>query len=225
MIKKFVYCTLLSLYLLSATHSNAQTPPSSNEISQYSPFLMSVLKGDATKVQGYISQDIDLEQRDTAGRTALHIAAFQSDEDMFSLLVQAGSNVNAFEDDQYDVVTIAAVANDIEMLELALSSGGDAKNTTSPYAGTALIAAAHLGHVKVVEMLLNAGSNVDHVNNLGWTALLEAIILGDGGSNYVEIVERLLSFGADKTRTDNQGVLPITHARQRGYTEIIRLLE
>ncbi|WP_169545427.1 ankyrin repeat domain-containing protein [Sneathiella aquimaris] len=225
MLKKFVYCTLFSIYLLSASDSKAQTPPSSDEVTQYSPFFKAVIEGDVEKTQKYISQGDDLEQRDTAGRTALHIAAYESNEEMFTLLVQAGSNVNAFENDEYDVVTIAAVANDIEMLELALSSGGDAKNTTSPYKGTALIASAHLGHVKVVEMLLKAGSNIDHVNNLGWTALLEAIILGNGSSNYIKVVELLMAFGADKAITDNQGVLPISHARQRGYTEIVHLLE
>jgi len=40
---------------------------------------------------------------------------------------------------------------------------------------------------------------------LGWTALLEAVILGDGSADYVEIVNILLDNGADRrspTRTE-----------------------
>src|ERR1700681_582458 len=82
------------------------------------------------------------------------------------------------------MVTIAAVANDVEMLRIALTGGGSAKNITSPYDGTALIAAAHLGHAAVVRLLIDAGAALDHVHNLGWTALIEAVILGDGGKNH-----------------------------------------
>ena len=76
------------------------------------------------------------------------------------------------------------------MLELALASGGNARAITSPYKGTALIAAAHLGHAKVVEALIAAKAPLDHVNNLGWTALIEAIVLGDGGPRHQATVER-----------------------------------
>src|SRR5678815_4079089 len=70
-------------------------------------------------------------------------------------------------DRKYDIVTIAAVNNDVAMLKLALAGGTDPKAITSPYNGTALIAAAHLGHAEVVRVLIAAGAPLDHVNNLG----------------------------------------------------------
>lgn len=223
---KIISQSMILVSCLFLSHmSEAQTPPTSFEQAQHSIFHQAVIKGDLSTVEKLIHQGTDLEEKDTAGRTALHLAAYQSNEKIFTMLVKAGSYVNALENDEYDVVTIAAVANDIEMLNLALSSGGNAKNTTSPYKGTALIASAHLGHVAAVDMLLKASSNVDHVNNLGWTALIEAIILGDGSPKYVEVVKSLLAFGADKTLADNQGVTPLSHARQRGYEEIIEMLE
>ena len=60
---------------------------------------------------------------------------------------------------------------------------------TSRYDGTALIAAAHLGHAEVVRMLIAAGGPLDHVNNLGWTALIESIVLGDGGRNHTDTLD------------------------------------
>ena len=43
------------------------------------------------------------------------------------------------------------MANDLEMLKIALDGGASAKNITSRYDGTALIAAAHLGHAEAVK--------------------------------------------------------------------------
>lgn len=132
--------------------------------------------------------------------------------------------MNALDSQAYDIVTIAAVANDPEMLRLALSFGADPKNVTSPYDGTALIAAAHLGHHEVVEILVSSGAPIDHVNNLHWTALIEAVILGDGGQNHQRTVKALLAGGADPTIGDERGVTPLQHARQRGYREIEELI-
>ncbi|WP_208978230.1 ankyrin repeat domain-containing protein [Pseudovibrio denitrificans] len=74
-------------------------------------------------------------------------------------------------------------------------------------------------------MLIDAGAPLDHVNNLGWTALLEATILGDGSEPYQAIVEKLVDAGASKTIADRNGNLPIDHARNKGHTEIVELLE
>ena len=103
-------------------------------------------------------------------------------------LVAGGAGPDALDAQRYDIVTIAAVRGDAATLRLALALGASPRNVTSPYDGTALIAAAHLGHVEVVRILVEAGAPLDHVNNLGWTALLEAVILGDGGPSQVAIV-------------------------------------
>src|SRR5436190_22762400 len=94
-------------------------------------------------------------------------------------LLKLGANPNALEIDRYDIVTIAAVANDLEMLKLVLDGGASAKNITSRYDGTALIAAAHLGHAEEAKLLIDAKVPITHVNNLDWTAQMEAIVLGN----------------------------------------------
>jgi uncharacterized protein len=111
------------------------------------------------------------------------------------------------------------------MLELALAAGADLKAITSPYAGTALIAAAHLGHAEVVRMLIAAGAPLDHVNNLGWTALMESIVLGNGGKAHTDTLEALVTAGANPNVADRQGVTPLAHAKSRRYAEMVRILE
>ena len=106
---------------------------------------------------------------------------------------------------------------------MTLAHGADL-GSTNRYGGTALIPAAERGHVETVRTLIEAGVDVDHVNKLGWTALLEAIILGDGGARHQEIVELLLAAGADVDLADTEGVTPLRHAQDRGYDEIAATL-
>ena len=166
----------------------------------------------------------DIEERDGAGRTPVHVAAFQSHDDAVTALAEAGADLNALENARYDILTIAAVAGDVDLVNRAIALGGNPGNVTSRYDGTALIAAAHLGHDAVVRALIDAGAPLDHVNNLGWTALIEAVILGDGGPRHVKTVAALVRAGADVATSDRRGISPLTHARSLGYTEIAALI-
>jgi ankyrin repeat protein len=140
-------------------------------------------------------------------------------------LLRLGADPDRLEIERYDIVTIAAARNDIEMLKIALEGGASAKNITSRYDGTALIAAAHLGHAEAVKLLIDAKAPLNHVNNLGWTALMESIVLGDGGSRHTETLRVLLEAGADANIPDRAGVTPLAQARARGYAGMVKLLE
>jgi len=129
------------------------------------------------------------------------------------------------EHDRYDIVTIAAVANNVPTLKVALALGASAKNVTSRYEGTALIAAAHLGHVDVVQTLIRAGAPLDHVNNLGWTALIESIVLGDGGLRHTETLRALIDAGANVNLPDRNGQTPLALAQARGHVAMVMLLQ
>ena len=213
------------LYLvLVAPISLAQTPPSAFDYERYDRAFKAVYDGDIEQVKRLLNSGFPLNKRDGSQRTTLHIAAYQSHDKILKLLVEAGGDINTLEYMRYDVITIAAVADDVELLKLALHLGGDSTNVTSLYDGTALIAAAHLGHADVVKVLLKAGAPVDHVNNLGWTALLEAIILGDGRENYVKTVRHLLAHRADRNLADRNGINPLQHAKTRSYSDIEKLL-
>jgi uncharacterized protein len=213
------------LVVCSAYTAHAQTPPSSAESAAYRGLLAAASRGDTAQIEALLGSREAPDVRDAHGRTPLHVAAYGGHHDAMRALVAAGANPNALENDRYDIVTIAAVANDVPTLKVALALGGSAKNVTSRYDGTALIAAAHLGHAEVVRTLIRAGAPLDHVNNLGWTALIEAIVLGDGGPRHTETLRALVEAGANVNLADRAGRTPLSLARERRYDAMVTLLE
>src|SRR4051812_3531351 len=154
--------------LLFAVPAAAQIPPGATEIAAYRGLHAAAAKGDAADIARLIAGGEKADAVDSHRRTPLHVAAHFGQQAAAQALLEGGANPNALDAQQYDIVTIAAVNNDVPMLKLALAGGCDPKNITSPYQGTALIAAAHLGHAEVVRVLIAAGAPLGHVNKLGW---------------------------------------------------------
>jgi ankyrin repeat protein len=203
----------------------AQIPPGPSELRVYAGLHAAAARGDAAEIARLIAAGERVDTQDAHSRTPLHVAAHFGHREAAQALLKGGANPNAFDAQKYDIVTIAAVNNDVPMLKLALAGGCSPRNITSPYNGTALIAAAHLGHAEVVRTLIAALAPLDHVNNLGWTALMESIVLGNGGTAHTETLEALVKAGANLTIADRQGVTPLGHARARRYAEMVRILE
>jgi len=211
--------------LAMASIGLAQTPPSAAELAGYSGLHAAAARGDVPAIDALLARGADANARDGHGRTPLHVAAHMSQAGAARALVKGGADPRALEHQRYDIVTIAAVKDDVPMLKLALELGGDPKAITSPYDGTALIAAAHLGHDEVVRTLIAAGAPLDHVNNLGWTAVIESIVLGDGGRRHVACLKALLDAGANPNLAYRQGQTPLALARSRGYAQMVSALQ
>jgi ankyrin repeat protein len=218
-------CWLIAAVLLVSTAAAAQVPPSPAELQAYRGLHAAAAAGDLATIDRLAADKAAREARDGSGRTPLHVAAFQKQYAAARALMSLGADANALEAQKYDIVTIAAVADDVEMLKVALAGGCKAGNITSPYDGTALIAAAHLGHDEVVRVLIAAKAPLDHVNNLGWTALIESIVLGDGGRRHTATLDALVKAGANVNLADRMGATPLTLAKRRGYKEMVAILE
>ena len=223
-----VLCWMLLLpacAILLAPPAHAQIAPGAAEIAAFSPLHAAAHKGDLAQLNKLIAAKLELNARDNYGRTALHVATFARQRDAIRALARAGAKLELLENDRYDAVTIASVADDEDTLRLLLALGASAKLTTSRYDGTALIAAAHLGHDGVVRELIRAGAPLDHVNTLGWTAVIEAVVLGNGGRRHVETLRALVEAGASVKIADRQGRTPRMLAIERGYGEMVAILE
>jgi len=215
----------LFLLLAFAAPISAQIAPGAAELQAYRGLHAAAAHDDIAEIEKLAKAGASTEARDGHARTPLHVAVFMRKPDAEKALIRLGADANAFEAQHYDVVTIAAVADDVPMLKTVLAGGGKATNITSPYQGTALIAAAHLGHDEVVRTLIAAKAPLDHVNNLGWTALIESIVIGTGGERHIATLAALVEAGANVNLANRSGDTPLTLAKRRGYTKMVKILE
>lgn len=180
--------------------------------------------GDVATVQELLAQGASVHASDEQGVTALIAAAYENHLEVAKILIEAGADVNVKDNTQQSAYLIPTAYGYFDMLKLTLEAGGDVHSRDS-YNGTGLIRAADRGHVEIIEELLKTDIDIDHVNRLGWTALLEAIILGDGGPRHTEVVRLLVEAGADVNLADGGGITPLAHAQQRGFEEIASILQ
>jgi hypothetical protein len=181
--------------------------------------------GDLDGMRRALADGADPDARDAAGTPAVMVATIARRPDALRLLLDAGADVDAQDATLDNPFLYAGREGLLDILRLANEAEAD-PTITNRYGGVALIPASERGHVEVVRYLLNETDiDVDHVNRLGWTALLEAILLSDGGPPHQEIVALLIDAGADVDLADGDGVRPLTHARERGQSAIVALLE
>ncbi len=185
--------------------------------------LRAARTGDADTAALALRAGADLEARDERRRTPLLLAVTEDRLAVARLLVHLGADPDAVDDQQDTPWLVTGVTGSVPMLEVLLAARPDL-TLRNRYGGVSVIPAAERGHVEYVRRVARTGIDLDHVNDLGWTALLEAVILGDGGPRHQEIVRILLDEGADPDIPDRDGVTALEHAERRGYDEIVHLL-
>lgn len=179
--------------------------------------------GDANAVAIALRAGANIEARDAHDRTALLLAATYDQIPVANVLVAMGANPNALDDRHDTPWLVTGVTGSVAMLEALLPANPDLK-IRNRFGGLSPIPASERGHIDYVRRVVLTGVDLNHVNDLGWTALLEAVILGDGGPNHQEVVQILLAAGADRDIADRAGVTALQHAEQRGQNEVARLL-
>ncbi|MGF9966138.1 ankyrin repeat domain-containing protein [Bacillus rhizoplanae] len=179
---------------------------------------------EADTISKLIKKGANINAQDSKGRTATMIATYNNDVETAKVLIKAGADVNIKDDMKNNPFLYAGAEGYIDILKLTIEAGADPA-ITNRYGGTALIPASEHGYVDVIkELLTHTDIDVNHVNNLGWTALLEAIILNDGGDKQQQTVQLLIEHGADVNIPDNNKVTPLQHARKKGFKEIEKIL-
>ena len=182
-------------------------------------------KGNVSLILELLKQGAKVNAQDARGRTPVMAATYARQAKAVEALLKAGADVNQRDQMLNNPFLYAGAEGMLDILELAHAAGADPR-ITNRFGGTALIPAAERGHVEVVNWLAaNTKVDVNHVNRLGWTALMEAIVLSDGGPRHQQIVAVLIRHGADVNIPDREGRTPLYHARQRGYARIRALLE
>lgn len=186
--------------------------------------LRAAASGDLPAVQRRIAAGVPLDSRDGQGRTALLIAVDGNHAAVAKALIAAGASPNSQAANRDTPWLLAGARGHAEIIAAMIPAGPDL-TIRNRFGGNALIPACERAHVEAVKVLLTTRIDVNHVNDLGWTCLLEIVILGNGGPRHQDVARLVLAAGADPNIADKDGVRPLAHARRRGQAEIARLIE
>ena len=180
-------------------------------------------EGDVALVRQLLDAGLAVDERDSGGVTALLAAVRDDRRAVAVLLLERGADVNAVAENRDTPWLLAGASGRAELLQIMVSHRPDLA-LLNRFGGTALIPACERGHIDAVRVLLTTAIDVDHVNKLGWTCLLELVILGDGGPAHQAIARLILGAGANPNLADRAAVSPVQHARRQGQRAIEALL-
>lgn len=218
-----VLCFLLCFISINACEKSFSQPVKEIMINDENVIEL-VKSNNAEGLRTALENGADVNTKDSRGRSLLLLAAVGKKIKIAKILVEYKADVN-LQDQQLDSPFLFAGANgQTELVKLFLKNGARF-DVFNRYNGTALIPACERGHVETVKVLANTeGFPINHVNRLGWTALMEAVILGDGSLKYQQIVQILKDKEA-KDIPDKDGITALEHAKSLGYKEIVKILE
>ncbi|KFK94057.1 MULTISPECIES: ankyrin repeat domain-containing protein [unclassified Serratia (in: enterobacteria)] len=187
-------------------------------------FLFAAEQGNTDTLNKCLAAGVDINITNRQGRTAITLASLNKHYDCVALLISAGADIDKQDQTCFNPFLLSCLNNDLTLLRLILPAKPDLDRLTR-FGGVGITPASEKGHVEIVrELLIHTDINVNHTNFVGWTPLLEAIVLNDGGAKQQEIVKLLLDHGANPHMTDKYGKTPLTLAREKGYHPIAELL-
>ena len=176
-------------------------------------------------VEKALKNGANVNTQDNKKQSLLLIATKVGNFEMAKLLVFYGADVNIQDEISDSPFLYAGASGKTALVKLFLENGARF-DIFNRYNGTALIPACERGYLETVKLLANTkGFPIDHVNRLGWTALMEAVILGNGSKKYQEVVQELVHAGCNINIPDKNGVTPLQHAAAMGFKEIAVILK
>ncbi|GAB1437838.1 ankyrin repeat domain-containing protein [Providencia sp.] len=187
-------------------------------------FLTAAEQGQLELLKICLEKGVDINITNRQGRTAIVNASLNKHYECVSFLINAGADINKQDQTCFNPFLLSCLNNDLTLLRLVLPAKPNLDLLTR-FGGVGITPASEKGHVEIVrELLEKTDINVNHTNFVGWTPLLEAIVLNDGGEKQQQIVKLLLDHGANPHMTDKYGKKPLELAREKGYSEIAELL-
>ncbi|XP_058459318.1 uncharacterized protein LOC131435441 [Malaya genurostris] len=160
-----------------------------------------------------------IDKKNNYGKTAVHLAAANGRTDTVELLLKY--KANPFLHDNYGATPLyfAIMSNHIDVVKLFLPKNSPANIIVTKGGYSALHAAAELGHLELVKILLESKSDVNATNDKNWMPLHAASLNG-----HTEVVKMLIQHGADVNCKILDGCTPLHYAVETGRLEITKQL-
>ena len=110
--------------------------------------------------------------------------------------------------------------NQLDKVKIVLKYYSEYVNAQDHDLDTGLMRASSIGHIEIINLLINAGADVNAQNEESATALIEASYI----HNNLEVIRLLINAGANVNAQDYDGNTPVIIASQRGNLELLGLL-
>ncbi|MFJ7685705.1 ankyrin repeat domain-containing protein [Peribacillus butanolivorans] len=221
---------IVGIILLQGCFSDNDADPNTQEkeirveIDMNEQLIQAAERKETETIKRLIEEGVDINTKDSEGRTATMIATYNNDVETTKVLIKAGADVNIHDNMKNNPFLYAGAEGYVEILKLTIQAGADPA-MINRYGGTALIPASEHGHIDAIkELLTKTDIDVNHVNDLGWTALMEAIVLNNGGERQQQAIQLLINHGADVNIPDRNNVTPLQHSREKEFKEIEPIL-
>ena len=172
-----------------------------------------------SRIERLLDQEVDVNQTQGDGATALHWAAHHNDLDTARKLIKAGANVEAKNALGVMPLWLACTNGNAEMIELLVDAGANV-NEPLETGETPLMTASRTGSFNSVKVLLTAGAEVDAIEPIRkQTALMWAL-----GESHTDIAKTLVAAGADINVETTKGSTPLMFAVRHGNLEATKWL-
>ena len=189
---------------------------------QWSALFYAIHQNHADVVQVLIDAGADIEVKDQSGCSPLHLACLSGELELVKMLVKAGAGVCVTDNAGRTCFMFAAYHGHTETVRYLMDASHTALNLTNQKGEaqwSALFYAIHQNHADVVQVLIDAGADIEAKDERGCSPLHEAC-----GSGELEIVKVLVKAGSGVSVTDNKGNACLNLAAQNGHTETVRYL-
>jgi hypothetical protein len=168
-------------------------------------------------VMTLLANGADPRFADAEGNTPLHHAARSTDPAVAALMLDAGAQVDALNEEGFSPLGVACAAGNWRLARFLIEHGARAE----PLEGQPALLAAAGGEDDPagVLLLLRHKARVDARGRLQRTALMHACANGND-----DIATALLDAGADRNAHDAEGSTPLLEAARHGHASTVALL-
>jgi len=163
---------------------------------------------------------VDIDEQNANHNTALHIAIKKHHLNFAQYLLEKGANPNIKDDDGFNALQLAIRKNlDPNLFSLTSLQNSDLLKATNKNGETALMYVAQKGNATWVKKLLDAGSEINAIDNDRNTALNHAAKMGK-----LQVVKLLVERGAS-IKAPLNGESPLQLAKEGKWDPCIFYLE
>ncbi|XP_046543239.1 ankyrin repeat domain-containing protein 50-like [Haliotis rubra] len=179
---------------------------------------LACIGGHVDMVKYVLSLDVvDINVRGQYGRTPLMSSAWRGHRKVFDFLVSKGGDVAVVDDDGNNILHLACIGAQVEMVKYILSQDVVDTNSRGQFGRTPLMIAAEKGYRVVFDLLVNKGGDVSLVDDDGNNILHVACIGG-----HVEMVKYVLSHDPMEIKSRGQyGRTPVLLAAEKGHRDVL----